>query len=86
MPGGDLRTALAAIGQAKGVVELQAKLTGETEKRQEGREQPQSMSLEALQVLVQNTIALPKTGAGVPTKEQTEAFSQRYLRNLPVDS
>ena len=57
---GDLRTALAAIAQARGVLELQAKVTGETDKAEE---QPRAVSL---QVLIQNTIALPKVGAGVP--------------------
>ena len=57
---GDLRTALAAIGQARSVLELQAKVTGEMDKAEE---QPRAVSL---QVLIQNTIALPKIGAGVP--------------------
>ena len=57
---GDLRTALAAIGQARGVMELQAKVTGETDKSEA---QPSAVSL---RVLIQNTIALPKVGAGVP--------------------
>ena len=57
---GDLRTALAAIGQARSVVELQGKLTGEMDGP---LEQPRKVSL---QVLIQNTIALPKVGAGVP--------------------
>jgi len=57
---GDLRTALAAIGQARGVLELQAKVTGETGGPDE---QPPAVSL---QVLIQNMIGMPKIGAGVP--------------------
>jgi len=58
---GDLRTALAAIGQARGVLELQAKLTGETDR---GEEQPPP---HPLHVLIQNMIGMPKIGPGVPT-------------------
>lgn len=58
---GDLRIALAAIGQARGVLELQAKLTGETEET----EIPQSPPAQ-LRVLIQNMIGMPKIGEGVP--------------------
>ena len=57
---GDLRTALAAIGQARGVLELQAKVTGATDRSEE---QPPAVSL---QILLQNMIGMPKIGAGVP--------------------
>ena len=57
---GDLRTALAGIAQARGLLELQARVTHEIDKAEE---QPRAVSL---QVLIQNTIALPKVGAGVP--------------------
>jgi len=57
---GDLRTALAAIGQARSVLELQAKMTVATGGPEE---QPRAVSL---QVLVQNMIGMPKIGAGVP--------------------
>ena len=62
---GDLRTALAAIGQAKGVLELQAKVTGETGTEQVGNETPTQISIQALEVIIQNSIALPKTGKGL---------------------
>ena len=55
---GDLRTALAAIGQARGVLELQAKMTGETDDRGAGQEEP--LSAAALRVFFGNIIALPK--------------------------
>ena len=57
---GDLRIALAAIGQARGVLELQAKLTGETDR---GEEQSPP---HPVHVLIQNMIGMPKIGAGVP--------------------
>ncbi len=50
---GDLRTALAAIGQAKGVLELQAKMTGETD---DGDEQHGAFSIQAF---IQKVIDLP---------------------------
>ena len=55
---GDLRTALAAIGQARGVLELQAKMTGETDDRGTGQDEP--LSAAALRVFIGNIIALPK--------------------------
>ena len=57
---GDLRTALAGIQQARVLLELQAKVTGETERPEE---QPPAVSL---QILLQNMIGMPKIGAGVP--------------------
>ena len=60
---GDLRTALAAIGQAKGVLELQAKIACET--GEVGNELPANISIQALEVIIQNSIALPKTGKGL---------------------
>ena len=62
---GDLRTALAAIGQAKGVLELQARVTGETATQQVGNELPANISIQAVELFIQNSIALPKTGAGL---------------------
>ncbi len=56
---GDLRAALGAIREARGVLGLQMRLAAEDK----GEEQPRKVSL---QVLIQNTIALPKVGAGVP--------------------
>jgi len=60
---GDLRTALAAIGQARGILDLQAKVTGEMDDRGAGQEEP--LTAAALQVLFGNIIALPKQ-PGVP--------------------
>ena len=62
---GDLRTALAAIGQARGVLELQARVTGATETEQVGHGLPANISIQALEVILQNSIALPKAGKGL---------------------
>ena len=62
---GDLRTALAAIGQARGVLELQAKVAGEMESGQAGNQLPAHISIQALEVFLGNSIGLPKSGAGL---------------------
>ena len=46
-------------------MELQAKVTGETETAQVGNALPAHISIQALEVLIQNSIALPKSGEGL---------------------
>ena len=73
-------TALAAIGQARSVLELQGKLTGEMDKSEE-----QAPAL-SVQVLLQNMIAMPKVGAGVPKLLPPSLDVRRMLTVTPAKS